>query len=87
MQVFSLVSRSTDSDVFPTEKILMCFGGADRALCAVRKVRCFPPPVAMGPRVLNSAPYSPCWYARDFFFSLMLATGPMVLSSAPPMLF
>ena len=23
--------------------------------------------LAMGPRVLNSAPYSPCWYTRDFF--------------------
>ena len=40
------------------------------ALCAVRKVSCVPPPVAMGPRVLNSAPYSPCWYTRGFFFGL-----------------
>ena len=31
-------------------------GGAP---CAVRKVGCFPPPVATGPRVRNSAPYSP----------------------------
>ena len=27
-----------------------------RCACAVQKVGCFPPPVAMGPRVLNSAP-------------------------------
>ena len=40
-------------------------GGAP---CAVRKVGCFPPPVATGPRVLNSAPHSPCWYTRDFSF-------------------
>ena len=26
------------------------------APCAVRKVCCFPPPVAMGPKALNSAP-------------------------------
>ena len=40
------------------------------------------------PRVLNSASYSPCWYIRDFFcFSLMLATGPRVVSSAAPTLF
>ena len=40
------------------------------APCAhgVRKVCCFSPPVATGPRVLNSAPYSPCWYTRDFLF-------------------
>ena len=30
-------------------------GGAP---CAVRKVGCFPPPVATGPRVLNSAPHA-----------------------------
>ena len=46
-----------------------------RCARAVRKVGCFPPLVATGPRVLNSAPYSRCWYTRDFFFSLMLATG------------
>ena len=40
-------------------------GGAP---CDVRKVGCFPPPVTTGPRILNSAPYSPCWYTRDFFF-------------------
>ena len=34
-------------------------GGAP---CAVRKVGRFPPPVAMGPKVLNSAPHSPYWY-------------------------
>ena len=56
------------------------FGGA---LCAVRKVGCVPPPVGTDPRVLNSAPFSPCWYTRVFFFSLMLATGPRVLNSAP----
>ena len=50
------------------------FKGAHRALwlrCAYagRKVCYFPPPVATGPRVLNSAPYSPCcWYTRDMFF-------------------
>ena len=32
------------------------------------RLGCLPPPEAMGPRVLNSAPYSPCWYTRDFFF-------------------
>ena len=47
--------------------------GAHRALClrcayAVRKAGCFPSPVATGPRVLTSAPYSPCWYTRDFFY-------------------
>ena len=36
--------------------------------CAIRKVGCFPPPVATGPRVLSSAPYSP-FYTRDFFFA------------------
>ena len=40
-------------------------GGAP---CAVRKAGCFSPPVATGPRVLNSAPYSPCLYTRDFLF-------------------
>ena len=55
------------------------------ALC--EKSAVFPPPVATGPRVLNSAPYSPCWYTRVLFFSLMLATGPRVLDSAPLMLF
>ena len=34
----------------------------------VRKDGCFSPPVAMGPGVLNSAPYSPCLYTRDFLF-------------------
>ena len=24
--------------------------------------------LAMGPRVLNSAPCSPCWYTRNYFF-------------------
>ena len=36
-----------------TSKSSRSWGGAP---CAVRKVGCFPPPVAMGPRVLNSAP-------------------------------
>ena len=36
---------------------------------------------------LNSAPYTPCWYTRDSFFSLMLAMGPRVLNSARSMLF
>ena len=58
-------------------------GRTVRCARTVRKVSCFPPPVAMGPRVLNSAPYSPCWYTRIFFFSLMLAMGPRVLNSAP----
>ena len=57
------------------------YGGAP---CAVRKVGCFPPPVATDPRVLNSAPYSPCWYTRDIFFSLLLAMGPRVLQSSAP---
>ena len=35
----------------------------------MRKVGCFPPPVATDPRVLNSAPDTPCWYTRDFFSS------------------
>ena len=62
--------------------------GAVPALCACcAKSRCFPSPVAMGPRVLTSAPYSPCWYTRDFFLSVMLAMGPRVLSSASLMLF
>ena len=39
-----------------------------RCARAVRKVSCFSPPVAKGPGVLNPAPYSPCWYTRDFFF-------------------
>ena len=42
------------------------WGRTVRRARAVRKVGCFPPPVATGPRVLNSAP--PCWYTRDFFF-------------------
>ena len=55
-----------------------------RCARAVPRVGCFPPPVAMGPRVLNSAPYSPCWYTRVcFFLSLILAMGPRVLNSAP----
>ena len=55
------------------------------APCAVRKVGCFPPPVATDPRALNSAPCTPCWHTRVFFFllRLMLATGPRVLTSAP----
>ena len=40
--------------------------GAHRALCPrCVKVGSFPPGVAMGPGVLNCAPYSPCWYTRD----------------------
>ena len=58
-------------------------GGAP---CTARKVGCFPLPVAMGPRVLKSAPYSSCSYTRVFFLSVMLATGRRVLNSAPPML-
>ena len=42
----------------------------------VRKVGCFPPWVATGPRVLNSAPYSPCWYTRDFFLQSDARHGP-----------
>ena len=53
-----------------------------RFVRAVRKVGSFPPPVATDPRFLKSAPYSPCWYTRDVFFCLMLATGPRVLKSA-----
>ena len=39
---------------FSTSYPMNC-GGAP---CAVRKVGCFPPPVAMGPIVLNSAPHA-----------------------------
>ena len=47
-----------------------------RCARAVRKVRCFPPPAATGPRVLHSACHAPhCWYTRDVFLSLMPATG------------
>ena len=38
------------------------------APCAVQKVGRVPPPVATGPRVLISAPDSPCWYTGDFVF-------------------
>ena len=41
------------------------FSGEGRTVRCV-KVGCFPPSVATGPRVLNSASYSP-WYTRDFF--------------------
>ena len=47
--------------------------------------RLFSTPGSHRSRVLNSAPYSPCWCTRDCF-SLMLATGTRVLNSAPPML-
>ena len=40
----------------------------------MRKVGCFPPPVAIDPKVLNT---------RDFFVSVMLAIGPRILNSAP----
>ena len=44
-------------------------GGAPCAVPALcEKSAVFLPPVATGPRVLNSAPYSPCWYTRDFLF-------------------
>ena len=46
----------------------LLWGRTVRCARAVRKVGCFSPPVATGPRVLNSAPYSPCWYTRDFLF-------------------
>ena len=38
-----------------------------------------------GPEFCTLQP--PCWYTRDFFVSVMLATGPGVLNSAPPMPF
>ena len=60
------------------------WGRTVRCARAVREVGCFPPSVATGPTVLNSAPYSLCWYTRD---SVMLATGPTVLNSGLPMLF
>ena len=60
------------------------FGGHTvRCAHTVRKVGCFPPPVAMGPRVLTSAPYSRASTPGIFFFSLMLATSSRVLNSAP----
>ena len=42
-------------------------GRSVRFAHAVRKVGSFPPPVETGPRVLNSAPYSSCWYTKEFF--------------------
>ena len=69
-------------------------GRTVRCARAVRKVGCFPPPVATDPKALNSAPYHPLPYTlhlttpllvhQKIFFSLMLATGPRVLNSAPP---
>ena len=50
-----------------SEARLCSRGRAVRCARAVRKVGHFPPPVTTGPRVLYSAPYSPCWYTRDFF--------------------
>ena len=48
---------------------MLSLGGCTvRCARAVRKAGCFPPPVATDPKVLNSAPYSPCWYTRDFLF-------------------
>ena len=59
-------------------------GRTVRCARAVRKVGCFPPPVATDPKVLNSAPYTPLLVHQGFFFfSLMLAMGPRVLNSAP----
>ena len=43
-------------------------GRTVRCAHAVRKVGCFSPPAATGPSVLNSVPYSPCQYTRDFLF-------------------
>ena len=63
------------------------WGRTVRCARAVRNVGYFPSPVAMGPIVLTSAPHSPCWYTRDFVICVMLAPGPRVLNSAPPMLF
>ena len=71
----------------PAAHMFVLRGRTVRCVRAVRKLGCFPPPVATGPRVLNSAPYSPCWYTmvhQGFsFLSLMLATGSRVLNSAP----
>ena len=36
---------------------------------------------SQGPEFCTLHP--PCWYTRDFFVSVMLATGPRVLNSAP----
>ena len=36
---------------------------------------------SQGPEFCTVHP--PCWYIRDFCFSVMLATGPRVLNSAP----
>ena len=63
----------TDVDVRANAPCAVCpkVGGVRgrtvRCAPAVQKAGCFPPPVATGPRGLNSAPYSPCWYTRDFF--------------------
>ena len=58
------------------DRIPVCRGytkGAHRALCprcarAVRKVGCFPSPVATDPKAQNSAPYSPLLVHQGFFF-------------------
>ena len=52
----------------PASWILTMGGRTARYARAVRTGGCFSPPVATGPRVLNSAPYSLCWYTRDFLF-------------------
>ena len=64
---------------------LLVTKGAHRALCP----RCAKSQLfsttgshgSQGPEFCTLPP--PCWYTRGFFFSLMLATGPRVLHSAP----
>ena len=41
-------------------------GRTVRCVHTMQKVGCFSPPVAMGPKLLNSATYSPYWYTRVF---------------------
>ena len=48
--------------------VVVCLPLRGCTVRCVRKVGFFSPPVATGPRVPNSAPYSPCWYTRDFLF-------------------
>ena len=54
--------------------------GAHRSLCpCCAKSRLFSTTGSHGPKVLNSAPDTPCWYITD----VVDATGPKVLNCAP----
>ena len=92
---FSLYPPSPSSSV-GTEGTLPCdhqgsAGGTTevyRALCArCAKSRPFSTTGSHGSQGPGFCTLQPCWDTRDFVFSLMLATGPRVLNSAPPMLF